>query len=111
MSVGNFAIAVSPMTRIASARTMTACGFLSAALTIGFCASKAAVTAIYYKRIGATKKSQRDSLRQPMDARHELPWDDDCKARTTPTGLRLMPRRCRFNPKRILIPFDPVLPQ
>src|SRR6266571_2647428 len=36
MSVGNFAIAVSPITRIASARTITACGFFSAALTIGF---------------------------------------------------------------------------
>src|SRR5437870_5498000 len=35
MSVGSFEIAVSPMTRIASARTITACGFLSAALTIG----------------------------------------------------------------------------
>src|SRR5207249_9715743 len=53
MSVGNFAIAVSPMTRIASARTITACGFFSAALTIGFCASKAAATAIYYKRIAS----------------------------------------------------------
>src|SRR5260370_8984136 len=51
LSVGNCEIAVRPRTRIVNARKITACGFLSAALTIGCFSSKAAASPVYYKII------------------------------------------------------------
>src|SRR5438876_5653867 len=65
------------MTRIASASTMTAYGFLSAALTIGCCSNKAAATLIYYKRIGsALTICAAHSFQQILEHRPRFIADD-----------------------------------